>query len=368
VDTEGGASTDDLATINGGTEGDLLFLRSASSQRTVVLKHGVGNIRIPSGQDFSLDSPDKAVLLLYDGTNWLLVGSAGSATFDALTDTPNSKAGHAGHVVAVNDSETALEYVPAARATNGPVTIYVDDTNGDDDTGDGSASKPFKTIQKGIDYFRYKCPYILHDCVLAIGKGTYTINSRLNFDGLYISGSLLVVARDTNDVNLFESGTATGGGSDYLENSNANWPTDFWAGAVIVIRTGTGAGQRRTITGNTATRIYVNQEWTIAPDSTSTYTVSLVNIACGSAFGHMIEQTAMMNTTFQGLHFSGLSGTNYAAMMIVPFNISFEDCIVTGSGRGFYLDGGRSFVRRCYVEASGYACSISASGYLSCYP
>jgi len=37
----------------------------------------VGPIRFPSGQDFSLDSTDKAVLLLYDGTNWLLVGAAG---------------------------------------------------------------------------------------------------------------------------------------------------------------------------------------------------------------------------------------------------------------------------------------------------
>jgi len=77
VDTEGGASLDNLSTINGGNEGDLLFLRAASSSRTVVLKHGLGNIRIPSGQDFPLDSVDKAVLLLYDGENWLLVGAAG---------------------------------------------------------------------------------------------------------------------------------------------------------------------------------------------------------------------------------------------------------------------------------------------------
>jgi len=77
VDTEGQASSDDLATIQGGEEGDLLFLRCVSSSRKVVIKHGIGNIRIPGGQDFVLDSTDKAVLFLFDGTNWLLVGAAG---------------------------------------------------------------------------------------------------------------------------------------------------------------------------------------------------------------------------------------------------------------------------------------------------
>ena len=30
-------------------------------------------------------------------------------------------------------------------------TIHVNDTTGDDDTGDGSAENPYETIQKGID-------------------------------------------------------------------------------------------------------------------------------------------------------------------------------------------------------------------------
>ncbi|RLC84936.1 MAG: hypothetical protein DRJ03_12970, partial [Chloroflexi bacterium] len=76
VDTEGGASTDDLDTINGGTGGDILYLRAADPSRTVVIKHGTGNIVTPDGNDYSLDSTDKVATLLFDGTNWHLVQRA----------------------------------------------------------------------------------------------------------------------------------------------------------------------------------------------------------------------------------------------------------------------------------------------------
>ena len=79
VDTEGGASTDDLDTINGGMAGDILYLRSADSARTVVIKHGTGNIVTPDGSDYSLDSTDKVVALLCDGTNWHLILAGGGA-------------------------------------------------------------------------------------------------------------------------------------------------------------------------------------------------------------------------------------------------------------------------------------------------
>jgi len=84
VDTESGASTDDLDTISGGTAGDVLYLRSADSSRIVVIKHGTGNIVTPDGNDYSLDSTDKVVALLFDGTNWHLVGAAGGGGAGAM--------------------------------------------------------------------------------------------------------------------------------------------------------------------------------------------------------------------------------------------------------------------------------------------
>lgn len=75
VDTEASASYDDLDTINGGVAGDVLVLQSVTSARVVVVKNGTGNIFL-NGFDVFLDNPRKAVTLLYDGTQWVLVGEA----------------------------------------------------------------------------------------------------------------------------------------------------------------------------------------------------------------------------------------------------------------------------------------------------
>ena len=71
VDTEGATSTDDLTTINNGVQGRWIAIRSTSNSRSVVLKHGTGNIRTSTGQDCTLSSSDVWTLLIHNGTNWL---------------------------------------------------------------------------------------------------------------------------------------------------------------------------------------------------------------------------------------------------------------------------------------------------------
>lgn len=65
VDTEGGAGTDNLDTINGGTDGDILILRTANVARDVVIKNGTGNLRTVG--DFTLDFLEDRIMLQYDG-------------------------------------------------------------------------------------------------------------------------------------------------------------------------------------------------------------------------------------------------------------------------------------------------------------
>jgi len=74
VDTEAAASYDDLDTINGGVEGDVLVLESVISTRVVVVKNGTGNIFL-NGMDVFLDDERKALTLLFDGTQWVLIGN-----------------------------------------------------------------------------------------------------------------------------------------------------------------------------------------------------------------------------------------------------------------------------------------------------
>lgn len=93
VDTEADAASDDLDTINGGEQGEIIYLQAAHTGRTVVLKHNTGNIQTPSGDDYSLDSTELIVQLMYDGSNWMLIGAggaggAGTVTSVAFTATP----------------------------------------------------------------------------------------------------------------------------------------------------------------------------------------------------------------------------------------------------------------------------------------
>jgi len=70
VDTEDGAKSDSLSTINGGAKGDLLILGPANDARTVVVKHNVGNIRLAQS-DFTMDGLwDRIVLVREEDGYW----------------------------------------------------------------------------------------------------------------------------------------------------------------------------------------------------------------------------------------------------------------------------------------------------------
>ena len=112
VDTEGDASTDDLDTINrsAGNE-EFLLLKAADDARTVVLKHGTGNIVTPSGDDYSLDSTDKVVLLIYDGTNWGLIGGGGGSITGLEYDSVNDEVDLSKTLNANGNPVTALQFI-----------------------------------------------------------------------------------------------------------------------------------------------------------------------------------------------------------------------------------------------------------------
>lgn len=71
-----------------------------------------------------------------------------------------------------------------------------------------------------------------------------------------------------------DSGTATAGGASTLTDSSKTWRTvGGWAGGFVEIVGGTGSGQCRQISSNTATQLTVRRAWTTNPDSTSVYCI-----------------------------------------------------------------------------------------------
>jgi parallel beta-helix repeat protein len=72
VDTEGGAATDNLATISySGREGDRVGIRIANSARDVVVKDGTGNLQIAG--DCTLGTTNDSITLEWRGSSWVEV-------------------------------------------------------------------------------------------------------------------------------------------------------------------------------------------------------------------------------------------------------------------------------------------------------
>ena len=72
IDTEGGASSDTLDTINGGTAGDRLLLRGATSGRNIIISDNTGNIQTNNNTNFTLEPTHiDSAEFYYDGSNWI---------------------------------------------------------------------------------------------------------------------------------------------------------------------------------------------------------------------------------------------------------------------------------------------------------
>lgn len=77
IDTEADAATDDLDTINGGSEGDIVILRTTTTARVVTVKDGTGNILIEG--DFVLTNSQDTITLLHNGSFWIENSRANNA-------------------------------------------------------------------------------------------------------------------------------------------------------------------------------------------------------------------------------------------------------------------------------------------------
>ncbi len=75
-----------------------------------------------------------------------------------------------------------------------------------------------------------------------------------------------------------DSGTSSGGNtSTTLNDTTKSWTANQWVGATVWIVAGTGAGQSRTVSANTATQLTVGTAST-TPDATSVYAVGGGNL------------------------------------------------------------------------------------------
>ena len=159
---------------------------------------------------------------------------------------------------------------PFLDVTAAAVSLYVDDSLGGDEN-DGSSGSPTKTIQGALDALPVA---IAHAATINVRPGSYPENNaQLDFSRFDTLTTITIRAVNAAGEPMYDQGKATGGGSNYLDDSGGGWSVNQFQGAYIWIYQGTGAGQIRQIASNTSTRITVSSAWTTPPDSTSYYTI-----------------------------------------------------------------------------------------------
>jgi hypothetical protein len=110
---------------------------------------------------------------------------------------------------------------------------------------------------------------------VATSGTTLTITVSSAFGGNIVSGNTFIIE--------YPQGTATATfNTTTLADTNQAWATNFYANMDVVITAGTGVGQRRRITSNTATVLTLASTvtgnartgaWATQPDATSTYKI-----------------------------------------------------------------------------------------------
>ena len=116
VDTEAAAASDDLDTINGTTANRFLILHAVHDARTVVIKHGTGNVQCVGNADITLDDDHDFAILIYNSalTAWMALmggaGGAGAVATDVIWDAK-------GDIVAATGADAAVRVAVGANDT-----------------------------------------------------------------------------------------------------------------------------------------------------------------------------------------------------------------------------------------------------------
>lgn len=216
-----------------------------------------------------------------------------------------------GNLLLLRSNNKAIDAAVAAES------VYVDITLGNDTTGTGTTALPYKTVQKALNII----PRLLtKDITIKVYNGT--VVEQLNFEGIRTFGATLEIRAANTTTSLYNSGTATAGGATTLTDSSKSWTVDLYATGVVYIYEGTGAGQIRTISSNTATELTVSSAWTTNPDATSIYAISGVVVWDGTAVsGRLtVNLTGIENA---GVNFSGFKFVNFQSAAITTSTILY---------------------------------------------
>ncbi len=126
IDTQNDDAADDLDTIGGGTEGDLLVIAAAHTDRTVTLMHNTGNLFLRGEANIDMDDATTLYFFMYMAdSKWHDLGGGGggggASAWTDLTDTP--AAIEVNKFVVGNGAGDGLEFAEGAACDFETTTI-----------------------------------------------------------------------------------------------------------------------------------------------------------------------------------------------------------------------------------------------------
>ena len=255
IDTEGDAGSDDLDTINGGSAGMVLLIRAENAARTVVVKHGTGNLELGSN-DITLDDTDQYVLLYYDGTlsKWVMVGGGGvggtgdmlKSTYDADEDGLIDAA--AGGTELDTSGSTGIPQIIGGTWTVPAVVALTY----------GGTGQDFSATAKG-SVIAFNAANTTSIVTGAVDGTVLTVQAdgTLAFEAVTGTGDMLKAAYDADTDNKID---AAAGGTDIDTSGSTGYPR-VDAGTWSVVKDNIGAGAAPTVNDDTTSGYSVGSKW-----------------------------------------------------------------------------------------------------------
>jgi len=248
IDTEGSASTDDLDTITGGRDGDILALRSTSTSRDITVKTATGNIRLDGMEDKTLGSISDSITLIKQGGLWCELG-----TINASTNTVTQFASNVGFGTA----KDSIINVKVAGNITGGATGYGILSEGIVQTPVTASAYYFRS-QNSVANSVTLDNLTSYQAAQGTIAATATVTTQTGFDAApSLTGGDTnnfgfrgrVLASGTKNYNLYMDGTAPNyfKGNTYTEAGTTTMTSGFF---YIPSAAGTPTGVPTTITGH----------------------------------------------------------------------------------------------------------------------
>lgn len=232
----------------------------------------------------------------------------------------------------------------AGQATTGNVTFYVDATGSDSGPCTGTGTNACATYQGAFKKIPKNIRHLATIVPVAGNYAGYRV-SGFTFDSSWTAAAPVGILVDCpTPINVTPttgsaSGTATAGSAGStttygtLTDSTATWTTNDVAlvGQLLFIDTGTGSGQVKVITQNTATALTIAGTWT-APVAGSTYSIR--------------KPTAIVTSAAPAIQ----SPTGLA---VLSAGIVLEDNNMGAIGTASSTTGGNITLRNCGMSVAG---------------